>query len=173
MSFMYKVHRVRLWQFTKLLMKMITTNVKKNHSSSVWGALDICKLESVLLGHGAAQWSTSISVAAPPLYQLAEGRSKTEMTCWWVGATWVLILYAENGRLKTRARLSLHYSHQIEHHDHHQSDKPNAVASSWYSEPHVLWSLSSDRPSWARSSFMSHIVTEFKPWLLTFISFPI
>jgi hypothetical protein len=44
-------------------MKMVEANIKE--ATGGRGALDVRKLESVFLEHGGAQWSTSISVAAP------------------------------------------------------------------------------------------------------------
>ena len=49
------------------------------------------KLDSVFPRHSRAQRSTSISVAAPPLYQLAVRRRMAEMTCWWGRVIFVLI----------------------------------------------------------------------------------
>jgi hypothetical protein len=67
---------VKQKQIPNLHMKMATINLKTTAP-----ALDINKLDFVFPEHSRAQRSTPISVAGPPLYQLAVRRSTAEMTC--------------------------------------------------------------------------------------------
>lgn len=79
----------------------------KNHNTIPWREqIGLC-LSSTQ--RSTAQRSTSISVAAPPLYQLAVWRRMAEMTCWWGRVTFVLILSPANGKsLKFVLAFSLH-----------------------------------------------------------------